>query len=454
MINLSFIRNELSGDSIAVFGLGISGLASVEACVKSGIKTLAWDDNETQRDKAKALGADIYDMSQGFPDGVNTLILAPGVPLTHPKPHPVVLAAQKQGIEILSDIELLARATPDVLKIGITGTNGKSTTTALIGHLLKEAGKTVAIGGNLGMAALSLPHLDKNGIYVLELSSYQLDLCPRFKPDVSILLNITPDHLGRHGGMEGYVQAKSKIFGDHTKAFISLDDEYCLNIFENISCKAKTSFSVQGDADLCITGKLPFNIDSFNALKGSHNYQNILAAYGACKDVGLTDTDIENGLNTFPGLEHRQQTVRQIKRIAFVNDSKATNDEATAKALSSFENIFWIVGGFEKSKTYPACQAFLNRVHTAYVIGENTNNICAYLEQNQTPYIQCHTLDTAVTRAYEDASKIPAQTTVLLSPAAASFDQFQSFEKRGDHFISCVKNLPDDTNQDTIKNGA
>jgi UDP-N-acetylmuramoylalanine--D-glutamate ligase len=429
MIDLSSLK---SNKPVAVFGLGVSGMTSLKALVQSGFDVFAWDDNEDKRNAAIAYGAKICDLVQDMPADLSFLVLSPGVPLTHPKPHEVVLKAQSRGIEILSDIELLYRANPKATYIGITGTNGKSTTTALIGHILKLTDNhKVEVGGNIGTPALALNGLDESDIYVLELSSYQVDLCPTFKPDISILLNITPDHLERHGGIDGYANTKAKIFGPNSYNIIAADDIYCQNILKSLPPENTQSFTMNDSLDIDLTN-LP-------CLRGVHNIQNAMAAYFACKKAGLSNDQIENGLRSFAGLKHRQNLVRTINGVAYINDSKATNDEASAKALSSFDApIFWIVGGQSKGPEYPACRPYFERVKTAFIIGEDTDDLKRYLSTHNVNFEVCHTMDTAVEKSYLAAAK---GATVLLSPAAASWDQYKNFEHRGDHFEKLVNQL-------------
>ncbi len=454
MIDLNDIKKHYDGRPAAVFGLGVSGMSSTVALLESGFDVLVWDDREDQREKAKDYGAKIHDLTSDMPKDTAFLVLAPGVPLTHPAPHPVVKKAQSLGIEILSDIELLHRAKPDTKTIGITGTNGKSTTTALIGHILKQAGKTVEVGGNLGLPALAFNDVGDDGIYVIELSSYQLDLCPTFKPDISILLNITPDHLDRHGGIDGYAKAKSRIFGNGNTAICSIDDQYCKNILADAASAKKISISLTDiGAEIFVKDNILFDGDqkvelqSIPNLKGAHNHQNIMAAYAACRAAGLSVQEIEDGLHSFPGLEHRQKAVRTIDGITFVNDSKATNDEATAKALSSFHNIYWIAGGQAKGPKYPESAKYFDRIRHAYLIGEGADDLATECEKYNVANTHSKILHAAVFKAYEDAlADIKQNKTdkavVLLSPACASWDQFNNFEQRGQVFIECVNYLP------------
>tara|TARA_B100000686_G_scaffold319609_1_gene370504 strand:- start:1924 stop:3321 length:1398 start_codon:yes stop_codon:yes gene_type:complete len=455
VIDLSVLKSKYGQRPAVVYGLGVSGLASVVALTRSGFHVIAWDDNAQAREAAAQYGAELVDVAQDFPLNAAFLLLSPGIPLTHPEPHDVVKAAQKNKVEILCDIELLHRATPNIKKIGITGTNGKSTTTALIGHILQESGRSVDIGGNLGIPALALNVLDDNGIYVLEMSSYQLDLCPTFQPDIGVLLNITPDHLDRHGGIEGYAKAKSHIFGKNTIAICAVDDDHCRQIAKTNPATQTITFStddrsadIYPNADNLHTPEGDVTLDNYPNLRGEHNLQNIMAAFIACREAGLMTSEIQSGLATFPGLEHRQKRVRHLNGIDFINDSKATNDEAASKALSAYpNNIYWIAGGQAKGSDYPKCRSYFDRIRHAYLIGEGATDLKANLDAKGVASTHSKILHAAVFKAYEDAradldaGKID-HATILLSPACASWDQFANFEQRGQVFAECVEYLP------------
>lgn len=454
MLDLSRLKNNIGNKPVAVFGLGVSGMASCVALIRSGFRVLVWDDQEAQRETAAEYGAEICNMVTDMPEDTAFLVLAPGVPLTHPEPHDVVKKAKALGIEILSDIELLHRAAPDVKTIGITGTNGKSTTTALIGHIIIEAGIKTEVGGNLGLPALAFENLGEDGIYVIELSSYQLDLCPTFCPDISILLNITPDHLDRHGDIHGYAKAKSRIFGKNSIAICSIDDTYCRQVLKDAPSETKIPISLDNnEADIFMkdgimhNGDISIDFNDVQNLKGQHNHQNMMAAYAACRAAGLNMEQIKAGIHSFPGLDHRQKTVRQIQGITFVNDSKATNDEAAAKALSSFDNIYWIAGGRAKGRDYPECSKYFDRIRHAYLIGEGAEDLALVCDKNNIANTHSKILHAAVFAAYEDAlddikNGRVDHAVVLLSPACASWDQFKNFEQRGLVFVECVDYLP------------
>ncbi|HRQ61759.1 MAG TPA: UDP-N-acetylmuramoyl-L-alanine--D-glutamate ligase, partial [Alphaproteobacteria bacterium] len=365
MIDLKPILPTLNGKPAAVFGLGKSGLASVESLVKAGAKVIAHDDNAESCAAAKALGASIKPLDESVLTGCAFLVLAPGVPLTHPEPHAVVIAAKAAGIEIISDIELLHRADTGRRVIGITGTNGKSTTTALIHHVLNTCGMKAALGGNIGTAALSLKPPPKGAPFVLELSSYQIDLCPTFAPDTGIVLNITPDHLDRHGTLENYAAIKERVFRKTDgAAIISLDDPHTKAMHDRLKKqegKRVVPISVMAEAPggvYILNGILFDDIDgqeqevgSLNAiatLNGLHNMQNAAAAYAAARLEGLEPQAILEVIKTYPGLPHRQFPVRTINGVSYINDSKATNADSAGKALMSYRNIYWIVGGKPK----------------------------------------------------------------------------------------------------------
>lgn len=455
MIDLSSFVSSLESKYIYVYGLGKSGLSCVEALLAANASVFAWDGNQDHRKQAEALGVTLVDEQDADYTQIKYLLLSPGIPLTHPKPHSVVLKAQQHDIEIIGDIEVFGRVLPAGIKtIGITGTNGKSTTTALIGHILNECGITAEVGGNIGTPVLSL-NLKKNvQAIVLEMSSYQIDLCPSFTPDVGVLLNITPDHLDRHGTMTNYAQVKAKIFGLETKPIISIDDDYSRAIAKKLADQnpIKVSTQERSKADVKVSD---FNQDEeadvvieslgdlmrFPCLAGIHNHQNALMALCVCREMGLEDDDIFDAMETFPGLAHRQQIVAEKGGIMFVNDSKATNAEAAAKALGTYEDIFWICGGQAKEGGLNGLEGLMPRVEKTYLIGEAANDFAQWLEKEKVPNDIVNTLEKAVSEAYQDAKKHERPCVVLLSPACASWDQFKSFEHRGEMFQKYVSGL-------------
>lgn len=457
MAELSLHIPNVQGRTIAVLGLGRTGMATAERLIASGARVLAWDDSETARAAAPAdILVDLHGADWSQIDG---LVMSPGIPLTHPTPHPVAVAAKAAGKPIGSDIALLAVAQPNSRFVCITGTNGKSTTTTLIAHILKAAGKSVEVGGNLGQAALTLRPLGPDGIYVLELSSYQLDLTPSPIADIAILLNITPDHLDRHGGMDGYIASKQSILrpkGRSSLGIVGIDDEPCRKTFETLKDKGRrlVPISVTGpvaggiyvrDGILvdAIQGEPRKIIDlkTIPTLPGPHNWQNAAAAYLTAKALGLGAEEIIAGLQSYPGLAHRQELVTTIAGVRYVNDSKATNADAAAKALACYDNIYWIIGGRAKDGGLDGLDGFYPKIRHGFLIGEAA---AAFAKQigRAFPLTQCGTLDKAVAAAHVLAQreKKPG-AVVLLAPACASWDQFPNFEIRGQRFRTLVEDL-------------
>ncbi len=457
-----FIKT-LHGKPAGVFGLGLSGLSAIRALVKEGAAVLAWDDEDEKRKEAERAGAMLHNFQRDGMGGVACLILSPGVPLTH-NPHMVVDAAKKEGVEIIGDIEVLHRTAHGRKTIGITGTNGKSTTTALLGHILKACGKESVIGGNIGAPVLDIALPGKDGCIVLELSSYQLDLCPAFHPDISILLNISPDHLDRHGDMDGYAAAKAQIFNGPGVAICGMDDAQSAHIagkVETVGERRLIRISVLKETeggvfvlnntlhdDIHGSRREIGNIGDIRTLLGTHNYQNICAAYAAARMLEIPADDILAAVKTYPGLPHRQYPVRTINGVSYVNDSKATNVQAAEKALQSFKNIYWIVGGRQKDGGLNGLEEYMDRIRHAFVIGEAAEDFAAWLDKNRVPYSVSRTLDFAVLEAHRAAQIARGEpggpVTVLLSPACASWDQFRNFEHRGETFADLVNALDED----------
>ena len=444
--------------TVAVFGLGKSGMVTAEKLSAGNAHVCVWDDNEDRRAEAKEKGLALKDLTKGEWDTTDALVLSPGVPLTHPEPHPVVGFAANAGASIIGDIEVFLNEKSAGKIIGITGTNGKSTTSALIHHLLTSAGKESALGGNIGTPAMDLPQLSDAGAYVLELSSYQLDLTPSWSADIAVLLNITPDHLDRHGDMAGYAAVKARIFRRQSGtgvAIINVDDPICDAIAAELRVHSKARIipisvehSVEGGVFVAdgllndTTDDQPWTIDisDIPSLRGRHNWQNAAAAVAAVRNMGLTAGDIKTGLATFGGLEHRMELVGKIGSVSFVNDSKATNAEAAEKALTSFENIFWIAGGREKAGGIASLEPHFGRISRAFLIGEARDSFAKTLTGG-VPTVLCENLAQATVAAAEAARRAGGDAVVLLSPAAASFDQFTSFEVRGDTFRDAVTTL-------------
>jgi len=458
------------GRTVAVFGLARTGLAAARALIAGGAQVALWDDVPAAREAARAEGFELTDLSTADWSGLAALMLSPGVPLTHPKPHWTVEKAKASGVEIVGDVELFARtvnAAPEHRRpkiVAITGTNGKSTTTALVGHICAMAGRDTRIGGNIGVGVLGLEDMHGGAVYVLELSSYQLDLTSSLHADVTIILNLSPDHLDRHGGMEGYVAAKRRILANQGKgdtAVIGVDDPWGQQICTEITAANRRSivpisaskamgrgvYALQGllyDA----TGERAVEVADLSrarSLPGRHNWQNAAAAYAAAKGLGIPADEAAQHLLTFPGLAHRMETVSQLGRVRFVNDSKATNTDAARQALSSYPRVYWIAGGRPKDGGIDALADLFPRVAKAYLIGEAAPAFAQTLK-GRAPAVQCGTIAAAAAQAYADAAASGQDAIVLLSPACASFDQFADFEARGEAFRAAVQHIADGLN--------
>ncbi len=439
-----------AGKSVALFGLGGSGLATARALIAGGAHVAAWDDGEASRAKA---GFALSDLTQADWSGFAALILSPGVPLTHPKPHWTAELAKAAGVEVIGDIELFAREraarVPLAPLIAITGTNGKSTTTALIAHILRAAGRDVQLGGNIGVPVLELEPPAPDRIHVLECSTFQIDLAPSLKPSVGLLINLTPDHLDRHGTMENYAAIKERLVAASHVAIVGLDDGYCRDIAARLAKPIGVSAARLDQAEvfvdahrLYVRGEAAPLIDlrQAPALRGAHNGQNAAFAFAAARAVGVDVATIASALASFPGLAHRMEQVAKIGRVLFVNDSKATNADAAEKALLSFNDIFWIAGGKAKEGGIEPLRPLFDRVAKAYLIGAASHAFVQTLQG--VAHEICGTLDNAVAAAARDAAASGApEPVVLLSPACASYDQFTNFEVRGDAFRLAVMNL-------------
>jgi len=443
------------GRRVAVFGLGRSGITSARALKAGGAIPILWDDGVSGRMQAQAEGFIVEDLTRADWSGLAALVLSPGAPLTHPKPHWTVDKARAANVPVLGDVELFARAlaalaTEDRPRVvAITGTNGKSTTTALIGWVLKQAGLTVHIGGNIGIGVLALPAPTPDAVYVVEVSSYQLDLTTTFAPDVAILTNISPDHLERHGGMQGYVAAKKRLFdnlSDTDTALVGVDDEWGRGLAAQIDARPiRTSASPPGE-DGVVAGPGYLHADgrtidltAARSLPGRHNAQNAAFAYAAARALGVSHDAAVRGLMTFPGLAHRMETVGHLGPVRFVNDSKATNADAARQALLSYPAPFWIAGGRAKTGGIADLVDLFPRIARAYLIGEAAADFAATL--GPTPHVIAGDMATAVALAAADAQAAGGEPVVLLSPACASFDQFPDFEVRGEAFRQAVLNL-------------
>jgi UDP-N-acetylmuramoylalanine--D-glutamate ligase len=448
----------LSARSIGVFGLARSGLATVRAAIAGGAaQVLVFDDNASAREEAARLGGTPLDPRDWPWDSIESLVLSPGVPLTHPGPHPIVGMAKAAGVEVVCDIELLWREVQGQARIvAITGTNGKSTTTALLGHILSVAGPT-SVGGNIGRAALDLEPPTDRRIYVLEMSSYQLDLTRRFRPDVAVWLNLTLDHLDRHGDLRGYAKAKARIFinmGVEGTAVMGIDEPPMQAVAAALKNQGRpnlvtvsvgknkgASLFVDADGTLFESEKREVSFASLPMLRGAHNWQNAAVAWGAAKALGLYGGIILSAMQSFPGLAHRMEVIGKRDHVLFVNDSKATNADAAAKALATFDPIYWIAGGQAKEGGITSLTEFFPRIAKAYLIGTAADEFSGVLA-GQVPHVIVGDMDTAVGMAADDAAiDRREEPTVLLSPACASFDQFTDFEARGEAFRRAVASL-------------
>jgi UDP-N-acetylmuramoylalanine--D-glutamate ligase len=457
-----------AGKKVAVFGLGGSGLVSASALLAGGADVVGWDDNAESVTKARAAGIPTGDLHKTDWSKLAALVLAPGVPLTHPQPHWTVKLARDAKVEVIGDIELFcrerARHAPGSPFVAITGTNGKSTTTALIAHLVKSAGMDAQLGGNIGTAILSLQppdsHVKPLRVHVVECSSYQIDLAPSLDPSVGILINLSEDHLDRHGSMEHYAQVKERLVAGVPStgtAIVGVDDTWCSAIAERlekagkrlvrISVRHKLSGGIYAAGPHIIraeaSGSLEIaDLTGIGSLRGVHNAQNAACATAAALALGFDPAMIQAGLKSFPGLAHRMEEVGRRGFVLFVNDSKATNADSAAQALACFNDIYWIAGGKPKTGGIESLRSFFPRIRKAYLIGEAAEDFAKTLG-NDVPHEIDGTLDKAVAAATRDAEASPSrEPVVLLSPACASFDQYRNFEVRGDAFRALVKALP------------
>ncbi|HEY6984369.1 UDP-N-acetylmuramoyl-L-alanine--D-glutamate ligase [Reyranella sp.] len=450
----------LKGLSFAVLGLARSGLATVRALEAAGIECVAWDDNAPSREAAAEAGAKLVEPAHIDWPKISALVISPGIPNRLPEPHPAAAAARAAGKPVICDVELLARARKAARFVAVTGTNGKSTTTALIGHVLKSAGMACEVGGNIGRGALDLAPLGADGIYVLELSSYQLELLQTFHADVAVWLNIAPDHIDRHGDMAGYVAAKAHIFDRQQAgdcAVIGVDDDYSRAVHETVAALPGVA-AIPVAADRPVAGGVSFragmlvdadgymvDFSDVPTLPGTHNAQNAACAWAACRWLGVPRETIVEGLQSYPGLPHRQERVAAIGKVVYVNDSKATNADATARALSSYRDIYWILGGQAKEGGVTPLAPWFDRVRHAFLIGRATELFASQLE-GKLPYSRCGDLKSALDAAHERSQRESARdgcaAVVLLSPACASWDQWKSYEHRGDAFRAMARALP------------
>lgn len=444
---------------VALFGLGGSGMATALALIAGGAELIAFDDNPERVKLAAAEGIATQNLRELDFSKIDALVLAPGVPLTHPKPHWSVELAKSNDVPIVGDVELFANErrtnAPGSKFIAITGTNGKSTTTVLISHVLKSAGRNVQMGGNIGRAVLSLDPLSDDAVYVVECSSYQIDLAPSLDPTIGILLNLAPDHLERHGDMDHYASIKERLVAASGEAIIGVDDDYSAAIaayhadgkrhihrISNVSSVDEGVY-LSGHHLERANGGMSHRIADLGgipSLRGIHNGQNAAACWLACHLVGLSDEEIQAGFKSFTGLAHRMEPVGTIGRIVFVNDSKATNADAAAMALASYDRIYWIAGGLAKEGGINSLRSFFPKIEKAYLVGEAAPEFAAVLSDDVAFEIS-GTIGAAVQRAFEEASAAAGDTelAILLSPACASFDQFANFEIRGEAFRTAVE---------------
>lgn len=448
--------NTAKAKRVALFGLGGSGLATARSLAAGGAELFCFDDNPQSVAAAASEGLNTVDLREIDFSTVDELLLAPGVPLTHPKPHWTVELAHDAGIPVIGDVEIFARErrakSPDCAFIAITGTNGKSTTTALIAHILEHAGKDVQLGGNIGTAILSLDEPASEKFFVVECSSYQIDLAPSLNPQVGILLNLAPDHLDRHGDMLNYAGIKKRLVEASELAVIGQDDPFCIEISADLVRDGKSVTRISGDTVLTNgvylkdgvlfeavgeVSKALCDLSSAPALRGNHNGQNAAAAFVACHACGLTSEEIFAGFESFPGLVHRMEQIGSIGKTIFINDSKGTNADAAAKALSSFDRIYWIAGGLGKEGGIESLSEYFPKIAKAYLIGEAAPEFAATLGAS-VPFEISETLERAVMQATLDAASDGHDPVVLFSPACASFDQYKNFEVRGDAFRELV----------------
>jgi UDP-N-acetylmuramoylalanine--D-glutamate ligase len=423
-----------AGKKYAVYGLARSGIATVTSLLGRGAEVAAWDADADARLRAPA-GTKIVNLDEADLAQFDSLVVTPGLPLNR---HPIAERAHQAGVEIIGDIELFARARrelPPHKVVGITGTNGKSTTTALIHHILKAAGVPATMGGNIGLPILAQDPLTDGGVYVLELSSYQIDLTKSLDCDVAVLLNITPDHLDRYDNFEAYAASKVRLFEMQTDPHISVIE--LENPFREAVQTARGGERYLSNALEALIGDVLADEEDWPALHGRHNILNAEAAIVCCEQLGVNHGLIREGLQTFPGLPHRTERIREKDGVIFVNDSKATNPTATAPALAAFDRIRWICGGQAKTDNLDECAPQFGHVRSAYTIGD-AGELFARLLSPHMSVKNCGKLDEAVRQAAADAQ---AGDTVLLSPACASFDQFKDFEDRGDQFRRLVEGL-------------
>ncbi len=442
------------GARIAVVGLGRAGLPAALRLLDWGAEVEAWDDREPARRMAAEAGLALRNPAEGR-FRADALLLSPGIPHTLPEPHPAATAAREAGVPILCDAEFLYRAVlahhSGARFVGVTGTNGKSTTTALIQHLLVGAGRPAQAGGNLGPAALSLNILGSEGVYTLEMSSFMLERIATLRFNVAVMLNLSPDHLDRHGDMAGYAAAKARLFARQTRedvAVLGQDDPMTAAMGRGlaaqmvpISGEAPQPGGVWAEGSLLRDDAGPIlDLSHAPALPGSHNAQNAAAAAAACFSLGLTRAEVAEGMRSYPGLPHRQERVGEARGVVFVNDSKATNAESAARALASYDRVVWIAGGLSKEGGIDALAPFFPRIAKAFLIGRDAPLLAQALAAQGVAHEVAGTLEAALPAA-AGAAFAGAAPVVLLSPACASYDQFTGFDARGDRFRDLVRTM-------------
>jgi len=449
-----------AGKTVALFGLGGSGLATALALKAGGAHVIACDDNPAKMTEAEAKGIETADLRKADWSRFSSFVLSPGVPLTHPEPHWSARLAKDAGVEIIGDIELFcrerAKIAPNAPLIAITGTNGKSTTTALVSHILREAGRDVQMGGNIGTAILSLEPPSDSRIHVIECSSFQIDLAPSLNPTIGVHLNLSPDHIDRHGTMELYAAIKERLVAKAGLAIIGVDDPMSRAIADaceargvnvaRVSVEPLSGKGVYADGETLVgvtgTDAAPIaNLSGIGSLRGEHNAQNAAAAVAIALALNVSPEQIRSALLTFPGLPHRMEEVGRIGQTLFINDSKATNADSTEKALKSFDDIFWILGGKSKEGGIEPLTSYFRKIRKAYLIGAASDQFAKTLG-DAVPHVFSCTLDKAVEQAASDARALGGAAVVLLSPACASYDQFPNYEVRGNHFRDLVRALP------------
>jgi len=442
------------GARIAVVGLGRAGLPAALRLAAWGAEIEAWDDKPEARAAAAAAGLTLKDPSAGA-FRADALLLSPGIPHHLPTPHPAAQAAKAAGRPVLCDVEFLYRAVlashSGARFIGVTGTNGKSTTTALIHHILRGAGMACEVGGNLGPAALDLNILGSEGVYTLEMSSYMLERIATLRFNVAVMLNLSPDHLDRHGNMEGYAAAKARIFarqGTNDVAVLGQDDAMTAQMGAGLAARmVPISGASAQPGGVWAEGRMLrddsgpiLDLRAAAALPGVHSAQNAAAAAAACMALGVARSAIADGIASYPGLPHRQEIVAETRGVVFINDSKATNADSAARALASYDRVVWIAGGIAKEGGIAPLAPFFPRIAKALLIGRDAPAMAATLREAGVAHEIIGSLEAAVPAAAQ-AAFAGAAPVVLLSPAAASFDQFSGFDARGDRFRELAQAL-------------